>query len=67
MGIYRHSIPTLPILRVGGFRLIWANGPTDTRAAGGYSTFLGTEKARPAQAATTAVSMAALGPESASV
>ncbi|CAM9426071.1 unnamed protein product [Scytosiphon promiscuus] len=33
--------------RVGGFRLIWANGPTDTRAAGGYSTFLGTEKPRP--------------------
>eukprot|EP00752_Nemacystus_decipiens_P001650 g1604.t1 len=30
--------------RVGSFRLIWANGPTDTRAPGGYSTFLGTEK-----------------------
>ncbi|CAM9615612.1 unnamed protein product [Ectocarpus sp. 4 AP-2014] len=39
---------------VASFRLIWANGPTDTRAAGGYSTFLGTEKPRAAVVATAA-------------
>lgn len=30
--------------QVGGFRLIWSNGPVDTVTPGGYSTYLGTER-----------------------
>lgn len=53
---YKYPATNPNVHRVGNFRLIWANGPTDTRAPGGYSTFLGTE--RPAAAAAPAAATA---------